>query len=172
MIAHASGPAVRDDHGLWGEAADRPVVGRIILECVWHKTNRARGTERRTPKKNDEQKCVTLHGLEPSELKLRFARLLEPRVATFAIPYYMALMILAAAHKLEEGALPLRVFFGICLVAVFFAGIHVFRRRREWFDRDPEVTADTWASRNLRLWQVILVWVLAMELLITMLFRL
>ena len=31
---------------------------------------------------------------------------------------------------------------------------------------------DHWAARNLRLWQVILVWLLAVDLLVTMLWRL
>jgi hypothetical protein len=34
------------------------------------------------------------------------------------------------------------------------------------------VVADHWAVRNLRLWQVILVWLLAIDLLVTMLWRL
>jgi hypothetical protein len=42
----------------------------------------------------------------------------------------------------------------------------------EFFGRDPQVTTDTWAVRNLRLWQVLLVWILAMDLLISMLWRL
>ena len=83
----------------------------------------------------------------------------------------MGSQILAAVHSPNEAQLALRIFFGICLVIVFVAGIQVFRKRAQLFGRDPHVTNDTWASRNLRLWQVILVWVLAMELLITMLFR-
>lgn len=79
--------------------------------------------------------------------------------------------ILAAVHSPEDARLALRIFFGICLLIVSAAGFYVFRKRRQLFGRDPHVTADTWASRNLRLWQVLLVWVLAMELLITMLFR-
>lgn len=78
---------------------------------------------------------------------------------------------LAVVHRLEDGALALRIFFGLCLVTVFFAGVRVFRKRRELFGRDPEVTNDTLAVRNLRLWQVLLVWILAMEMLITVLFR-
>jgi hypothetical protein len=74
-------------------------------------------------------------------------------------------------HKLGDVTIALRVFFSICLIAVFFAGIYVVRHRKEWFGRDPHVTNDSWASRNLRLWQVLLVWVLAMELLIGMLLR-
>ena len=80
-------------------------------------------------------------------------------------------MIAESVHKLGDVTIALRVFFGLCLLAVFFAGIYVIRRRKQWFGRDPHVTADTWASRNLRLWQVLLVWILAMELIITMLFR-
>jgi hypothetical protein len=78
---------------------------------------------------------------------------------------------IVAVHSVNDAALALRVFFSGCLVAVFFAGLYVLRHRKEWFGRDPHVTADTWASRNLRLWQVLLVWVLAMELPIATLFR-
>lgn len=35
------------------------------------------------------------------------------------------------------------------------------------FGRDPQVTGDHYGARNLRLWQVILIWILAMDLLIT-----
>ena len=75
------------------------------------------------------------------------------------------------AHKLGDVAVALRIFFSICLIAVFFAGLYILRQRKRFFGRDPQVTTDTWASRNLRLWQVLLVWILAMELLIGMLFR-
>ena len=78
---------------------------------------------------------------------------------------------IAAVHKLEEAAPALRVFFAICLVLVFCAGVYVFSKRKQLFGRDPHVTDDSWASRNLRLWQVLLVWALAMELLIEMLIR-
>ncbi|HJT80563.1 MAG TPA: hypothetical protein VJ719_05140 [Chthoniobacterales bacterium] len=80
-------------------------------------------------------------------------------------------MLAETVHKLGDVTIALRVFFTICLIVVFFSGIYIIRRRKEWFGRDPHVTSDTWASRNLRLWQVLLVWVLAMELIITMLFR-
>ena len=79
--------------------------------------------------------------------------------------------ILAVVHKLSDATVPLRVFFGLCLVAVFAAGIYVIRYKKAWFVRDPEVTNDNWASRNLRLWEVVLVWILAMQLLIEMLVR-
>lgn len=82
------------------------------------------------------------------------------------------LWLIGVTHKLQDAAFGLRIVFSICLIAVILAGLYVIKKRRELFGRDPHVTADTWASRNLRLWQVILVWILAMDLLITMLWRL
>ena len=43
---------------------------------------------------------------------------------------------------------------------------------KKLFSRDPNVTGDHYGARNLRLWQVILVWILAVDLLVTMLWRL
>ena len=79
--------------------------------------------------------------------------------------------LLGVIHAHSESVFALRIVFSICLVIVFCAGIYVFRIRKRLFDRDPHVVADHWAARNLRLWQVILVWLLAMDLLITMLWR-
>jgi len=84
----------------------------------------------------------------------------------------MPLDILAVIHEHAESVLPLRIFFGICLVLVMLAGLYILRNRKRLFDRDPQVTADHYGSRNLRLWQVILIWILAMELLIMILWRL
>ena len=83
----------------------------------------------------------------------------------------MGIHFVAAIHKLEDAAPALRVFFAVSLVLVFLAGMYVFSKRKQLFGRDPHVTNDSWASRNLRLWQVLLVWALAMELLIEMLIR-
>jgi hypothetical protein len=63
-------------------------------------------------------------------------------------------------------------FFSVCLVAVILAGVYVFKNRKKLFSRDPNVTGDHYGARNLRLWQVILVWILAVDLLVTMLWRL
>ena len=81
-------------------------------------------------------------------------------------------LVLGAVHAHSDSVFALRIVFSICLVIVFCAGIYIFRIRKRLFDRDPYVVADHWAARNLRLWQVILVWLLAMDLLITMLWRL
>ena len=81
----------------------------------------------------------------------------------------MATLFLAAARDHADSVLALRIVFSICLAIVFFAGIYILRNRKRLFDRDPEVTGDHYGARNLRLWQVILVWILAMDLLIMVL---
>ena len=78
--------------------------------------------------------------------------------------------IVAVIHEHRESVLVLRIFFSILLAVVFCSGLYIFRIRRRLFDRDPNVAADHYGARNLRLWQVILVWLLAMDLLITALF--
>jgi hypothetical protein len=80
--------------------------------------------------------------------------------------------LIAVIRSHAESALPLRIFFSLCLVIVIFAGLYMFRNHRKFFARDPNVAADHYGARNLRLWQVILVWILAIDLLVTMLWRL
>ena len=95
------------------------------------------------------------------------------RVARSAAIFSLVnLSSLAAVHSHGDSVLALRIVFSICLVIVLLAGAYIFRIRKRLFDRDPEVVADHWAARNLRLWQVILVWLLAVDLLLTMLWRL
>ena len=84
----------------------------------------------------------------------------------------MGLLVVGALHSHPESVLALRIFFSLCLAAVLASGVYIFRNRKRYFDRDPEVVADHWAARNLRFWQVLLVWLLAVDLLVTMLFRL
>jgi hypothetical protein len=80
--------------------------------------------------------------------------------------------IVAVIHEHSESVPLLRAVFGILLVIVFCSGIYIFRIRKRLFDRDPQVAADHYGARNLRLWQVILVWILAMDLLIMALLKL
>jgi len=80
--------------------------------------------------------------------------------------------IVAVIHEHRESVPALRIFFSILLAIVFCSGLYIFSIRRRLFDRDPNVAADHYGARNLRLWQVILVWLLAMDLLITALFYL
>ena len=80
--------------------------------------------------------------------------------------------IVAVIHEHSESVPVLRIVFGILLAIVFFSGVYIFRIRKPLFDRDPQVAADHYGARNLRLWQVILVWILAMDLLIMALLKL
>ena len=80
--------------------------------------------------------------------------------------------VVAVVHQHSDSVLALRIVFSILLAIVFFSGVYIFRIRKRLFDRDPQVTGDHYGARNLRLWQVILVWVLAMDLLIMALIKL
>lgn len=84
----------------------------------------------------------------------------------------MTRMIFAVVRQHADSVLALRIVFSLCLAVVLLTGVYIFRIRKRLFDRDPEVAADHWAARNLRLWQVILVWLLAVDLFVTMLWRL
>jgi hypothetical protein len=83
----------------------------------------------------------------------------------------MTPLFLAVVHDHADSVLALRIVFSVCLAIVFFAGLYILRIRKRLFDRDPQVTGDHYGARNLRLWQVILVWLLAMDLLITALWK-
>lgn len=78
---------------------------------------------------------------------------------------------IAVIHQHSDSVLALRIVFSVLLAIVFFSGIYIFRIRKRLFDRDPQVTGDHYGARNLRLWQVILVWILAMDLLIMALIK-
>jgi hypothetical protein len=81
-------------------------------------------------------------------------------------------VICAVVRQHSDSVLTLRIVFSLLLAVVFFSGIYIFRIRKRLFERDPQVTGDHYGARNLRLWQVILVWILAMDLLIMALFKL
>jgi hypothetical protein len=80
--------------------------------------------------------------------------------------------IVAVIHDHRDSVIALRIVFSILLAIVFFSGVYIFRIRKRLFDRDPQVAGDHYGARNLRLWQVILVWILAMDLLIMALIKL
>lgn len=79
---------------------------------------------------------------------------------------------LAVIHQHSDSVVALRIVFSVLLVLVLFSGFYIFRIRQRLFDRDPQVPGDHYGARNLRLWQVILVWILAMDLLIMALVKL
>ena len=80
--------------------------------------------------------------------------------------------ILAVVHEHRDSVLALRIVFSVLLAILFPSGLHIFRIRKRLFERDPQVAGDHYGARNLRLWQVILVWILAMDLLIMALIKL
>jgi hypothetical protein len=84
----------------------------------------------------------------------------------------MSAPVIAVIHQHAESVLPLRIVFSVLLAIVFFSGLYIFPIRKRLFARDPQVAADHYGARNLRLWQVILVWILAMDLLIMALIKL
>jgi hypothetical protein len=84
----------------------------------------------------------------------------------------IASALVAVVHEHRDSVLALRIVFSILLAIVFFSGVYIFRIRKRLFDPDPQVTGDHYGARNLRLWQVILVWILAMDLLIMALLKL
>jgi len=88
------------------------------------------------------------------------------------LSYMDSSAILAVVHEHRDSVLALRIVFSVLLAIVFFSGLHIFRIRKRLFERDPQVAGDHYGARNLRLWQVILVWILAMDLLIMALIKL
>jgi hypothetical protein len=80
--------------------------------------------------------------------------------------------LIAVIHQHSDSVLVLRIVFSILLAIVFLSGIYIFRIRKRLFDRDPQVAADHYGARNLRLWQVILLWILVVDLLIMALINL
>ena len=133
----------------------RTIFLHARLALGGHPPSPSYGGEARPPLQLDERSTV---------IQAKTHRICETLV--------MAISLLAAVHQHADSVLALRIVFSICLAIVFFAGLYIFRIRKRLFDRDPEVTGDHYGARNLRLWQVILVWLLAMDLLIMALWKL
>ena len=74
--------------------------------------------------------------------------------------------IIAAAAN----ATGLRVFFGLLLFLVLCAGFYIFRHRKQFFGYHGG-EGDTYASANLRMWLVILVWIHAVVITAIMIFE-
>ena len=64
----------------------------------------------------------------------------------------------------------LRVFFGLLLLLLLWVGFYMLRNRKKFFGHrsDP---SDTYASANLRMWLVILVWIHAVVITALMMFE-
>ncbi|HEY0368655.1 MAG TPA: hypothetical protein VGC85_03575 [Chthoniobacterales bacterium] len=78
------------------------------------------------------------------------------------------MMWLAYANK--ANAAGLKAFFAFLLVVVLAIGIYIIRNRQKFFGfRGAE--NDTYASANLRMWLVILVWIHAVVITALMIFE-
>jgi uncharacterized membrane-anchored protein len=76
------------------------------------------------------------------------------------------LEVIAAAAN----AVGLRIFFGILLLLVLGAGLYLFRHRKQFFDHRGK-EGDTYASANLRMWLVILIWIHAVAITTLLIFE-
>ena len=67
--------------------------------------------------------------------------------------------VTAFVAVLEQAGLPaLRVAFSIAVLVFLYAGVFIFRRRHQFFDRDPNVENDVPAVRHNREEEILLVW--------------
>ena len=64
----------------------------------------------------------------------------------------------------------LRVFFGILLSLLLCVGFYMFRNRKKFFGHTTD-PSDTYASANLRMWLIILVWIHAVVITALMIFE-
>ena len=67
------------------------------------------------------------------------------------------------AARTGASLIGVRIFFGFVEVLVIAAGVYVFRHRKKFFGYKGRET-DTYASANLRMWMVVLVWIHAVIL--------
>lgn len=74
--------------------------------------------------------------------------------------------IIAAAAN----ATALRVFFTFLLILVLAAGFYIFRNRNAFFGHHG-AEGDSYASANLRMWLIILVWIHAVIITTLMIFE-
>jgi hypothetical protein len=67
--------------------------------------------------------------------------------------------VIAFVAVIEQVGVPaLRIAFSIAVAVFLFAGILIFRRRHQLFDRDPNVDNDVPVVRHNRMEEILLVW--------------
>jgi amino acid transporter len=73
---------------------------------------------------------------------------------------------------IEQQAVPaLRVGFTLAVIIFLLAGVFIWRRRHQFFDRDPNVENDVPAVRHNRVEEVVFVWSGLMLVLLSILFQ-
>ena len=71
----------------------------------------------------------------------------------------------------QAGLAALRVGFTLAVIVFLLAGVFIFRRRHQLFDRDPNVENDVPAVRHNRIEEVVFVWSGLMLVLLSILFQ-
>ena len=73
---------------------------------------------------------------------------------------------------IEQAGIPaLRIAFTIAVIIFLFGGITIFRRRHQFFDRDPNVENDVPVVRHNRMEEILLVWSGLLLVLIAILYQ-
>jgi len=73
---------------------------------------------------------------------------------------------------IEQAGVPaLRIAFTIAVIIFLFGGITIFRRRHQFFDRDPNVENDVPVVRHNRMEEILLVWSGLLLILIAILYQ-
>ena len=73
---------------------------------------------------------------------------------------------------IEQPGVPvLRVGFTLAVIVFLLAGVFIWRRRHQFFDRDPNVENDVPAVRHNRVEEVVFVWSGLMLVLLSILFQ-
>ncbi|MDQ6860455.1 MAG: hypothetical protein M3032_04770 [Verrucomicrobiota bacterium] len=74
------------------------------------------------------------------------------------------------AYANKANAVGLKVFFSFLLILVLAAGFYIIRNREAFFGHKGR-EGDTYASANLRMWLIILVWIHAVVITTLMIFE-
>ena len=73
---------------------------------------------------------------------------------------------------IEQPGVPvLRVGFTLAVIVFLLAGVFIWRRRHQFFDRDPNVENDVSVVRHNRVEEVVFVWSGLMLVLLSILFQ-
>lgn len=71
----------------------------------------------------------------------------------------------------QAGVSALRIAFTIAVIIFLFGGILIFRRRHQFFDRDPNVENDVPVVRHNRMEEILFVWTGLLLVLIAILYQ-
>jgi hypothetical protein len=80
--------------------------------------------------------------------------------------------VMAFMAVIEQAGIPaLRVAFTIAVIVFLFGGYVIFRKRHQFFDRDPSVPNDVPVVRHNRLEEILFVWGALTVVLISILYQ-